>query len=316
MPRALITGITGQDGSFLAEHLLDLGYSVYGLARRSSQPRREITGVTLLTGDVTDAQTVWNALEASQPDEIYNLAAQSFVGASFEAPGSTFDVNARGSINVFEAALQVTPNARVYHASTSEMFGVANAPLNESSPLRPRSPYGVSKVAAHFAAQHYRDRGLAVSCGILFNHESERRGEEFLSRKVTRYVGRVVAGTADEPLYLGDLRPMRDWGYAGDYVKAMQAMLRVPADDFVIATGVSRSVEYFVAKAFAVAGLDWRAHVVTGQHLRPTEVPYLNGDATKARRAFGWWPSVSLDDLIERMVRADIRLAEKERAED
>lgn len=313
MPRALITGITGQDGSFLAEHLLEQGYSVYGLARRSSQPRRTLPGVAVLTGDVTDAQTVWNALEASHPDEIYNLAAQSFVGASFEAPGSTFDVNARGSINVFEAALQVVPKARVYHASTSEMFGVAEGPLNEASTFRPRSPYGVSKVAAHFAAQHYRDRGLAVSCGILFNHESEIRGEAFLTRKVTRYVGRAVAGTADEPLYLGDLRPMRDWGYAGDYVKAMQAMLTVPPDDFVIATGVSRSVEYFVAKAFAVAGLDWRAHVVTGQHLRPTEVPFLCGDSTKAKRAFDWWPAVPLDDLIERMVRHDTRLAETEK---
>jgi GDPmannose 4,6-dehydratase len=309
MTRALITGITGQDGSFLAEHLLALGYTVYGLARRSSQPRREVPGVTLLTGDVTDFQTVRQAIEVSDPHEIYNLAAQSFVGASFDAPGHTFDVNARGAINVFEAALLARRDARVYQASTSEMFGVARAPLNESSPLRPRSPYGVSKIAAHVAAQYYRDRGLAVSCGILFNHESERRGEEFLSRKVTRYVGRLVAGGVTEPLFLGDLSPMRDWGYAGDYVAAMRAMLQADPDDFVIATGVSRSVEYFVARAFAVAGLDWKKHVVTGCDTRPTEVPYLCGDASKARRKLGWWPAVGLDALIERMVLADIRLA-------
>lgn len=311
MTTALITGITGQDGTLLAQYLLTLGYRVYGLARRSSAPRRE-TGATVLTGDVTDAQTVWNALEASQPDEIYNLAAQSFVGASFEAPASTFDANAKGALNVFEAALQCAPDARVYQASTSEMFGVANGPLNESSPLKPRSPYGISKVAAHFAAQHYRDRGLAVSCGILFNHESEYRGEEFLTRKVTRYVGRAVAGTIDEPLYLGDLRPMRDWGCAGDYVRGMHQMLQVPPGDFVLATGVSRSVEYFVARAFAAGGLDWKNHVIAQKNLRPTEVPYLCGDATKAKRAFGWWPTTTVDALIDRMVHHDIALAERE----
>lgn len=314
MTTSLITGVTGQDGSYLAEYLLSKGHFVYGLERRSSNPRRHIPGVVLIEGDVADYQTVLNAVRESGPDEIYNLAAQSFVGTSFAAPGATFDANASGALNVFEAALSAAPNAKVYQASTSEMFGLASGTLNESSPFHPRSPYAVSKVAAHYAAGHYRDRGLAVSCGILMNHESPRRGEEFLTRKVTRYVGRLVAGTATGPLKLGALTPMRDWGFAGDYVKAMHAMLQVPPDDFVIATGESHSVRAWVETAFAEAGLDWREHVETGADLRPTEVPYLCGDASKAYRAFGWQAEVRFPELVRMMVQADIALALRERS--
>jgi GDPmannose 4,6-dehydratase len=310
MTNVLITGVSGQDGSYLAELLLEKGYTVYGLERRTSAPLRRTDGVAIIEGDITDAESVAAAVRASQPAEVYNLAAQSFVGTSFTCPAATFDVNATGAVNVFEACLRYAPKSRVYQASTSEMFGLASGQLNERSPFHPRSPYGVSKVAAHYAAQHYRERGLAVSCGILFNHESPRRGEQFLTRKVTRYLGRVMAGHTKKPLQLGDLTPKRDWGYAGDYVKAMWAMVQAPADDFVVASGRSVSVGDFVREAFAYAKVDFETHVeVVPEETRPTEVPALWGDYSKARTTFGWEPTVGLSELVRMMVDADYALA-------
>jgi GDPmannose 4,6-dehydratase len=314
--RALITGISGQDGSYLAEFLLSKGYAVYGLERRTSAPPRRTPGVVVFEGDVTDYHSVLSAVRDVQPDEVYNLAAQSFVGTSFVTPSSTMDINAGGALNVFEACLNEVPFANVYQASTSEMFGLASKALNEASPFHPRSPYGVSKIAAHYAAKHYRDRGLDVSCGILFNHESPRRGEQFLTRKVTRYVGRLAAGYDLPPLELGDMSASRDWGFAGDYVKAMWAMLQQSEpDDYVIATGQTRTVEQFVRGAFTAGGFDYREHVVTGVGLRPTEVPYLLGDPSKAYRKFGWQAETSLGTLILKMVQADTALAWRERTD-
>lgn len=312
--RALITGVSGQDGSYLAEFLLEKGYTVYGLERRTSAPLRRTEGVFTLEGDITDAESVAAAVRLAQPDEVYNLAAQSFVGTSFTCPAATFDVNATGAVNVFEACLRYAPCARVYQASTSEMFGLASGLLDEQTPFHPRSPYGVSKVAAHYAAQHYRERGLAVSCGILFNHESPRRGEQFLTRKVTRYLGKVLAGTATKPLQLGDLTPTRDWGFAGDYVKAMWAMLQIPADDFVVASGTTTSVGDFVRTAFEYAGVDFETHVdVVSSEIRPTEVPALWGDYRKIRAATGWESSVGWVELVQMMVDADYALAMRNR---
>jgi GDPmannose 4,6-dehydratase len=316
MPRALITGVTGQDGSYLAELLLKKGYTVYGLVRRSSQPRNVVPGVEVVEGDVTDFASVLEAVKQTRPREIYNLAAQSFVRASFDAPLATWEVNATGFINVCEATLREWPAARIYQASTSEMFGGASdlcsQGFDEKSPFHPRSPYGVSKVAAHYAAMHYRDRGLEVSTGILFNHESPRRGEEFVTRKITRYIGRAVAGFDLPPLQLGATWPMRDWGFAGDYVEAMWLMLQhAKADDFVIATGEAHSVQEFLDAACEAAGVTIAVES-NGNHTRPTEVPYLRGVATKATHELGWLPKTDFKSLVRMMVHEDIELARQE----
>lgn len=312
--RALITGITGQDGSYLAELLLDKGYEVFGLVRRLSasnawriEPFAD--RVTLIPGDLLDQLSLIRVLERTQPQELYNLAAMSFVPASWDQPMLTGEFNSQAVTRVLEAVRVVDPGIRMYQASSSEMFGkVREVPQRESTPFYPRSPYGVSKVFAHYITVNYRESyGLFAVSGILFNHESPRRGLEFVTRKVAHAAARIKLGLARE-LLLGNLNAHRDWGFAGDYVRAMWQMLQqdVP-DDFVIATGVSHSVQELVEIAFNHVGLDWQQYVKQDPALlRPAEVDHLIGDPSKARDQFGWTPSVSFEGLIRMMVDADL----------
>ena len=312
--RALITGITGQDGSYLAELLLAEGYEVFGLTRRLSADNywriaHLIDRLTLIPGDLLDQLSVIRALERCKPHEVYNLAAMSFVPASWDQPMLTGEFNSQGVTRVLEAVRVVDPGIRIYQASSSEMFGkVREVPQKESTPFYPRSPYGVSKVFAHYITVNYRESyNLFAVSGILFNHESPRRGLEFVTRKVTDGAARIKLGLAKE-LRLGNLDAHRDWGFAGDYVRAMWMMLQqTEPDDYVVATGESHSVQELVEIAFDQAGLDWKKHVVLDPaFLRPAEVDHLIGDASKARDRFGWTPTVTFDGLVRMMVDADM----------
>jgi GDPmannose 4,6-dehydratase len=312
--RALITGITGQDGSYLSELLLDKGYEVYGVTRRLSSANywrieHLLDRLTLVPGDLLDQLSIIRALERVRPHELYNLAAMSFVPASWDQPMLTGEFNSQGVTRVLEAVRVVDPSIRVYQASSSEMFGkVREIPQRESTPFYPRSPYGVSKVFAHYITVNYRESyELFAVSGILFNHESPRRGLEFVTRKVTDGAARIKLGLAKE-LRLGNLDAHRDWGFAGDYVRAMWQMLQQDAaDDYVIATGTSHSVQQLVEVAFARVGLDWRQFVVQDPALlRPAEVDHLIGDASKAAEQLGWSPSMSFEQLIEMMVDEDL----------
>jgi GDPmannose 4,6-dehydratase len=313
--RALITGITGQDGSYLAEFLLEKGYQVFGLVRRSSITNFErIAGfqdrISLIQGDLLDQSSLMEAIRASQPDEIYHLAAQSFVPTSWNQPVLTGEFTALGVTRMLEAIRSVKPDARFYQASSSEMFGkVTEVPQNERTGFHPRSPYGVAKVYGHWITVNYRESyGLFTCSGILFNHESPRRGLEFVSRKITDGVARIKLGLSEE-VRLGNLDARRDWGYAGDYVRAMWMMLQQDTpDDYVVATGQTHSVRELVELAFSYVGLDWRRHVVVDPALvRPAEVDILCGDASKARTKLGWVPTVSFEELVRMMVEADIK---------
>ncbi len=318
--KALVTGITGQDGSYLAELLLSKGYDVYGLIRRLSSPNtRNIAEVmerlVLLDGDMTDQSSLLTAMKEAQPDEIYNLAAQSFVASSFRQPVLTMEVNGLGVVRLLEAAREVVPDARIYQASTSEMFGNAEeVPQKESTPFHPRSPYGLSKVFGYWAGVNYRESyGMHISNGICFNHESQRRGLEFVTRKVTHGVA-MIAHKKAKHLVLGNLDAKRDWGYAPEYVGAMWKMLqRKESDDFVIATGVTHSVREFLELAFAEAGIeDWKRFVKKDpRYLRPADVQHLCGDASKAARVLGWKPRTKLRELVRIMVRADMEAVAK-----
>jgi GDPmannose 4,6-dehydratase len=312
--RALITGITGQDGSYLAELLLKQGYQVVGVVRRASSPnlwriQHLLDRITLRAGDLLDQLSLIRIVDDVRPHEFYNLAAMSFVPASWDQPMLTGEFNAQGVTRTLEAIRQVDPKIRFYQASSSEMFGkVREVPQTELTPFYPRSPYGVSKVYGHYITVNYRESyDLFAVSGILFNHESPRRGLEFVTRKVTDGVARIKAGLADT-LELGNLDAQRDWGFAGDYVRAMWMMLQQDrADDYVISTGISHSVRDLVEVAFAHAGLDWTKHVRVAQKLfRPAEVEHLVGDASKARVHLGWEPTVDFGGLIKMMVDADL----------
>jgi len=319
--RAVITGITGQDGSYLAELLLEKGYEVVGVVRRTSAPndwriRHLLDRLELKPADLLDQLSLIRLIEQVRPQELYNLAAMSFVPASWDQPMLTGEYNAQGVTRVLEAVRVVDPGIRLYQASSSEMFGkVREVPQSESTPFYPRSPYGVSKVFGHYITVNYRESyGLFACSGILFNHESPRRGLEFVTRKVTDGVARIKLGLA-ESLSLGNLDAHRDWGYAGDYVRAMWLMLQQDKpDDYVIATGISHAVRDLVEVAFGHAGLDWTRHVTQNPSLmRPAEVDHLIGDASKARRELGWTPTVDFAELVRMMVDADLeRVGRKE----
>ena len=311
---ALITGITGQDGSYLAELLLEKGYNVYGLIRRLSTPNISriehiLDKIELVEGDLTDQSSLDNAMRTAQPDEVYNLAAQSFVGTSWNQPVLTGDVSGLGVVRILESVRHQCPDARVYQASTSEMFGkVHEVPQSETTRFYPRSPYGFAKVYGYWACVNYRESyDMHVSNGILFNHESPRRGIEFVTRKITDSVARIYHGLASE-LRLGNLDAKRDWGFAGDYVEAMRLMLQQDEpDDFVVSTGETHSVREFVEFAFSEVGLDWEKYVVVDpKFVRPTEVELLLGDPAKAKRVLGWEPKVRFEELVKMMVRADV----------
>jgi GDPmannose 4,6-dehydratase len=312
--RALITGITGQDGSHLADLLLEKGYEVFGMVRRASTENFEriahlVDRVTLLQGDLLDGSSLVGVLEEARPSEIYNLAAQSFVPTSWKQPVLTAEFTATGVTRMLEALRRVDPSIRFYQASSSEMFGkVREVPQTETTPFYPRSPYGVAKVYGHFITVNYRESyGLFAISGILFNHEGPRRGLEFVTRKISDGVARIKLGLADE-VRLGNLDAKRDWGYAGDYVEAMWMMLQAEQpEDYVIATGEEHSVREFAEIAFEHAGLDMERHVVSDpEFLRPAEVDHLVGDASKAREQLGWEPRVSFRELAELMVDADL----------
>jgi GDPmannose 4,6-dehydratase len=312
--RALITGITGQDGSYLAEWLLDHDYEVFGLTRRLSAANywrieHLLDRVTLIPGDLLDQLSLIRVLDRVRPHELYNLAAMSFVPASWDQPMLTGEFNSQGVTRVLEAVRHVDPAIRVYQASSSEMYGkVREVPQRETTPFYPRSPYGVSKVFAHYITVNYRESyNLFAVSGILFNHESPRRGLEFVTRKVTDGVARIKLGLTDS-LALGNLDAHRDWGFAGDYVRAMWLMLQQDQpDDYVIATGESHSVQELVEIAFGHAGLDWRKHVkLDPAFLRPAEVDHLIGDPAKAQGALGWTPTVTFKGLVQMMVDADL----------
>ena len=314
MPKALVTGITGQDGSYLAEFLLEKDYEVFGLVRSSSlgtfgRIEHLLDQVHLIEGDMLDDGSLVRALKAVQPDEVYNLAAHSFVQRSFGQPVFTADVNGLGVARILEAIRETSPQVRFYQASTSEMFGnTADSPQNEETLLVPSSPYAVAKVFAHLLTQNYRRAyGLFACSGILFNHESPRRGLPFVTRKVSDGVARISLGLADK-LQLGNLDARRDWGYAGDYVRAMWLMLQQDQPrDFVIATGVNHSVRELCEYAFSLRGLDYREYVeVDDANLRPSDVEDLRGDASRAREALGWEPTVGFEELIRMMVDADV----------
>ena len=314
MPTALITGITGQDGSYMAEYLLEKDYEVYGLVRRLSTPNESRIGASIdrlvmLEGDVTDQSSLNIAVETAMPDEVYNLAAQSFVATSWNQPLLTGDVTGLGVVRMLEAMRHFSPDARFYQASSSEMFGTSPQPLkSEITPFHPRSPYAVAKVYGHYATINYRESyGLHCSNGICFNHESPRRGIEFVTKKISDGVARIACGRANE-LRLGNLDVQRDWGFAGDYVRAMWLMLqRDEPDDYVIATGESHSVRDFAALAFDHVGLNWEKYVQIDQRfMRPAEVPDLTGDASKARAELGWAPETPFEALVHMMVDADV----------
>jgi GDPmannose 4,6-dehydratase len=327
---ALLTGITGQDGSYLAELLLAKGYEVHGVVRRSStfntdridhlyeDPHETGARLHLHYGDLADGTVLRRILEIACPDEVYNLGAQSHVRVSFEEPEYTADVVGVGTLRLLESlrdyATRTGHAVRYYQAGSSEMYGATAPPQREDTPFYPRSPYAVAKVAAHWYAVNYREAyGLFVCNGILFNHESPRRGETFVTRKITRALGRIRAGRQDK-LYLGNLEARRDWGFAGDYVEAMWLMLQQDApDDYVVATGEAYSVREFLDEAFGYAGLDWERHVeIDPRYFRPTEVDYLLGDSSKAQKALGWKPKVSFQELVRMMVDHDTELARQE----
>ncbi len=329
--RALIAGITGQDGAYLTELLLDKGYEVHGLLRRASSFNTErldhiyhdphVPGPSLRLhyGDLSDGTGLRRVLEKVRPHEVYNLAAQSHVRVSFDIPEYTGDIVAMGTLRLLEALRDhrehTGTNLRYYQAGSSEMFGAAPAPQSELTPFHPRSPYAVSKVAAHWFTVNYREAyGLFACNGILFNHESPRRGETFVTRKISRAVGRIKEGLQDK-LFLGNLDARRDWGFAGDYVEAMWKMLQQDeADDYVIATGVSYSVRQFVAAAFAELDLPWEKHVeFDARYLRPAEVDFLQGDASKAKAKLGWQPQIDFARLVKMMVAHDHDLARQEK---
>ena len=339
MKKALITGITGQDGSYLAELLLEKDYEVYGLVRRKSvldfgNVEHIKDKIRFIYADMTDPVSLVNAMKISQADEVYNLAAQSFVATSWEQPTATANIDGIGVLNMLEAIRIVKPEARFYQASTSEMFGLVQAvPQSETTPFYPRSPYGVAKLYGHWITKNYRESyGMYACSGILFNHESERRGKEFVTRKITNAVARIKAGLQDH-LELGNLSSQRDWGHSKDYVRAMWLMLQQDApDDYVVASGYTHPVREFVEKAFAAAGyeLEFKGEgadeqgidKATGRVLvkvnpdffRPAEVDLLLGDPTKARTKLNWEQEISFDQLVERMVANDIALTEKELA--
>ena len=331
MKKALITGITGQDGSYLAEFLLAKGYEVHGLIRRAStfnteridpiyaDPHERGVSLFLHYGDLTDGTGLRRTIEKIRPSEIYNLAAQSHVRVSSDQPEYTADVVATGTLRLLETVRDSiacgSEAVRIYQAGSSEMYGSAPAPQNEQTPFHPRSPYAASKVAAHWYAVNYREAyGMYVANGILFNHESERRGETFVTRKITRALARIKLGL-QKKLFLGNLDASRDWGYAGDYVEAMWLMLQQPAaDDFVIATGESHPVREFLEEAAKCCGLDWAEHVEQDpRYFRPSEVDYLRGDASKAREKLGWKPRVGFHELVRRMVERDLEIASQEK---
>ncbi|HEU4488660.1 MAG TPA: GDP-mannose 4,6-dehydratase [Actinomycetota bacterium] len=324
MKKALITGVSGQDGSYLAELLLDKGYEVHGLLRRAStfnthrldgvyrDPHE--TGVRFFMhyGDLTDSGSLINLIRDLEPDEIYNLGAQSHVKVSFEIPEYTADVTGMGTIRILEALQAAGSNARFYQASSSEMFGSSPPPQDEDTPFHPRSPYGVAKMFAYWTTVNYRESyGIFATNGILMNHESPRRGETFVTRKITRAVARIAAGMQDD-LYLGNLDASRDWGYAPEYVEAMWLMLQHDEpDDFVIATGETHTIREFAELAFAHASLDWERYVkVDPRYYRPAEVDFLRGNPAKAKRILGWEPRTTFSQLVELMVDADIKLLE------
>ncbi len=318
--RALITGITGQDGSYLAELLLSKGYEVTGVVRRSSTDRYEriehlVDKVSLVDADLLDPSSLMTALEQSQADEVFNLAAQSFVPTSFRQPVLTAEFTAVSVARLLEAVRKVRPQARFYQASSSEMFGkVTETPQTEATRFHPRSPYGVAKVYGHWITVNYREAyGMYATSGILFNHESPRRGLQFVTRKISHAVARIKLGL-QQTLELGNLDARRDWGYAGDYVEAMWRMLQQPEPgDFVIATGQTHTVREFCEIAFGHAGLDWRKHVRTDpRHLRPAEVDLLQGDASKAREVLGWQPRVDFASLVRMMTEADLELVARQ----
>ncbi len=318
MPTALITGVTGQDGAYLTQHLLAQGYRVVGLMRRSASS--DVIGerlrwlgvldaVELVDANLTDLSSLLRVVQATQPDEVYNLAAQSFVATSWQQPLLTGNVTGLGAANMLEAVRLMHPSARFYQASSSEMFGRAITPVqDEDTPFYPRSPYAAAKLYAHWMTINYRESfGLHASSGILFNHEGPLRGIEFVTRKVTDGVARIKLGLARQ-LRLGNLEATRDWGHARDYVRAMHAMLQQDlADDYVIATGRTTSIRAFCQIAFGYAGLDWEEHVVLDQALvRPAEVNVLLGNAAKATRVLGWTPTTTLEDMVAEMVEADL----------
>ncbi len=313
-PKALITGITGQDGSYLAELLLDKGYDVVGMIRRTSTPNLErilpiLDRVTLVGADLTDPTSLVNIVKEHRPTEVYNLAAQSFVKESFAQPIVTGDATGLGVTRLLDAIRIVDPSIRYYQASSSEMFGKVHAvPQNEETPFHPRSPYGVAKVYGHWITINYREGyGMHASNGILFNHEGPRRGLEFVTRKITDGVARIKHGVAKE-LVLGNLDSKRDWGFAGDYVEAMWLMLQQDEpDDYVVATGETHAIQEFVELAFARAGLNWEDHVrISEAFFRPAEVDLLIGDASKAKEKLGWTPKVGFQQLVDMMVDSDL----------
>ena len=321
--KALITGITGQDGSYLAELLLSKGYEVHGIIRRAStfntsrlehlytDPHTREAVLKLHYGDLSDASALARLVGRITPDEIYNLAAQSHVRVSFDSPEYTTDITATGAVRLLEAIRETGIKPRFYQASSSEMFGKAREiPQRETTPFYPRSPYGCAKVYAYWITVNYRESyGLFACNGILFNHESPRRGETFVTRKITRAIAHIVTGLQDK-LYLGNLDAKRDWGYAREYVEAMWLMLQqAKPDDYVVATGETHSVREFLEAAFAHAGLDWRKHVeIDSNYYRPTEVDLLVGDASKAKKQLGWEPKTKFNDLVKLMVDADLQM--------
>lgn len=329
--KALITGITGQDGSYLTEFLLKKNYEVHGIIRRSSNfntqrldhiyidPHNTQARMKLHYGDLTDASSLRKWVDAICPDEVYNLAAQSHVGVSFENPDYTADVVATGALSLLEAVRIHIENTgrkvKYYQAGSSEMYGATPPPQNENTPFHPRSPYAVSKLAAHWYSVNYREAyGMFASNGILFNHESPRRGENFVTRKITRAVGRIKIGL-QKKLYLGNLKASRDWGFAGDYVEAMWLMLQQDKpDDYVVATDDSHTVEEFLKEAFGYVQLDWKEHVlIDPRYFRPAEVDNLRGDSSKARKLLGWAPKVGFKQLVAMMVDSDLELAKREK---
>lgn len=325
--RALITGITGQDGSFLTELLLDKGYEVYGIIRRSSSfntdridhlyqdPHEPGTRLRLVYGDLNDSSSLNTVIRQIRPDEIYNLGAQSHVRVSFDVPEYTGEVTGIGTVRLLEAIREAGISPKFYQASSSELYGkVVETPQRETTPFYPRSPYACAKAYAYWITVNYRESyGMFACNGILFNHESERRGETFVSRKITRAATRIKLGL-QQKLYLGNIDARRDWGHARDYVEAMWLMMQAEEpDDYVIATGETHSVREFLEEAFGLLGLDWRAHVeIDPRYFRPAEVDLLLGDPTKARTILGWEPKVSFKELVRIMVDGDMKLAERE----
>jgi GDPmannose 4,6-dehydratase len=328
MKKALITGITGQDGSYLAELLLEKGYEVYGIVRRSSSfntnriehiyqdPHEANVRLRMVYGDLNDASSLNKVLRDLQPDEIYNLGAQSHVRVSFDVPEYTAEITALGTVRLLEAIRDLGLKPKFYQASSSELYGkVLETPQSETTPFYPRSPYACAKAYAHYVTVNYRESYELFACaGILFNHESERRGETFVTRKITRAATRIKLALQDK-LYLGNLDARRDWGHAKDYVEAMWLMLQQDTpDDYVVATGEQHSVQEFVEEAFGLLDLDWRQYVkIDPRYYRPAEVETLLGDSSKARRVLGWEPKISFKELVRLMVESDMKLAQQER---